>query len=80
MATAKISAYSASILDRLQSIEHKPKIILIEVALKKYEDQLWLDKINEGYDRLKADKKAWKEELTERLEIEGTIGDGLEDE
>jgi len=27
----------------------------------------------EGYARLKADKKAWEEELKERKELEGTI-------
>jgi hypothetical protein len=48
--------------------------------LKKYEDQILLEEINEGYARVKADKKAWEEELKERQEFEGTIGDGLEDE
>lgn len=80
MTTAKISALSARRLDRLQRIYHQPKTIIIDLALKKYEDQILLDEINEGYARLKADKKAWKEELEEREELEGTIGDGLSDE
>ena len=80
MTTAKISTQSARILDRLQRRYHKPKTILIDLALKKYEDQILLDEINEGYARLKADKEAWKEELKERQELEGTIWDGLSDE
>lgn len=75
--TAKISGQSLLILERLQKRFHKPKTALIDQALKCYEDQLLLDEINEGYARLKADKKAWKKELNERNELEGTIGDGL---
>ncbi len=80
MTTAKISPNTARILERLQRRYHKPKTVLIDLALKKYEDQILLEEINEGYARLKADKKAWEEELKERQELEGTVGDGLEDE
>lgn len=80
MATAKISPKTVRILERLQSRYHKPKTVLIDLALKKYEDQILLKEINEGYARLKADKKAWEEELKERQEFEGTVGDCLEDE
>jgi hypothetical protein len=80
MTTAKISPKTARILERLQRRYRKPKTVLIDLALKKYEDQILLEEINEGYSRLKADKKAWEEELKERQELEGTIGDGLEDE
>jgi deoxyribodipyrimidine photolyase-like uncharacterized protein len=74
MTTAKISPKSACILERLQRRYHKPKTVLIDLALKKYEDQILLEEINEGYARLKADKKAWEEELKERQELEGTVG------
>jgi len=80
MTTAKISPQSALILNRLQKRFHRPKTALIDQALKNYEKQLLLEEINEGYARLKADKEAWKEELRERKELEGTIGDGLQDE
>ena len=80
MTTAKISPTSARILERLQRRYHKPKTVLIDLALKKYEDQILLEEINEGYARLKADKKAWEEELKERQELEGTVEDGLENE
>lgn len=80
MTTAKISPGTASILERLQRRYHKPKTVLIDLALKKYEDQILLEEINAGYARLKADKKAWEEELEERRELEGTVGDGIEDD
>lgn len=80
MTTAKINSATAKRLDRLQRLYHKPKTVLIDIALKKYEDQILLEGINEGYARLNADKKAWEEELKEREELEGTLEDGLEDE
>lgn len=80
MTTAKINARTARTLERLQRRYHKPKTVLIDLAVKKYEDQILLEEINEGYARLKADKKAWKDELKERQELEGTVGDGLENE
>ena len=80
MSTAKISEESNLILNRLHRRLHKSKTALINQALKRYEEQIFLDEINEGYARLKADKKAWEEELIERQELEGTIGDGLNDE
>ena len=80
MTTAKISPRTTAILNRLQQRYHKPKTVLIDLALKKYEDQILLEEINEGYARLKANKKAWEEELEERREIEGTVGDGIEDD
>lgn len=33
---------------------------------------------NEGYQQLKSNKKAWKTELKERRELEGTLADGFE--
>lgn len=48
--------------------------------LKEFANKLLLEEINEGYTRLKADNRAWKEELEDRLRLEGTIGDGLQDE
>lgn len=71
MSTTRISPRTASILVRLQRLYHKPKTVLIELALKKYEGQILLEEINEGYARLKADKKAWAGELEERQELEG---------
>ena len=40
----------------------------------------FLDAANAAFARLKADPKAWAEELAERKIWEGTLADGLEDE
>ena len=39
----------------------------------------FLDECNLAYGRLKADPRAWKQELSERRAWEATLGDALED-
>ena len=39
----------------------------------------FLDECNRAYARLKADPKAWRQELEERRAWDVTLGDGLED-
>jgi hypothetical protein len=39
----------------------------------------FLDECNRAYGRLKADPKAWKEELDERKKWAQTLNDGLEE-
>jgi hypothetical protein len=39
----------------------------------------FLDDCNRAYDRLKADPKAWRREMSERKLWEAALGDGLED-
>jgi hypothetical protein len=39
----------------------------------------FLDDCNRAYARLKADPKAWQQELEERRAWDVTLGDGLED-
>jgi hypothetical protein len=50
---------------------------LIDAALKAYERDLYLDRVNEAYAALRADPAAWREELAERKAWEATLQDGL---
>ena len=56
----------------------KTKIDIIEDALKSYRFHERMRILNDEYERLRSDKKAWAEELEERQELEGTLLDGLE--
>jgi hypothetical protein len=42
------------------------------------EPQAFLDEVNAAYARLRADARAWEEELAERQLWDHAIGDGLE--
>lgn len=53
-------------------------LVVMDKALKLYEERLFWERTNQAYAALKADPKAWEEELQERTEWEATIGDGLE--
>lgn len=78
--TARISRRSDSIIQEMTSLTGRPKIEIIELALEIYRRNERMRLLNEAYANLQSNKSAWKEELKERKELEGTIGDGLEEE
>lgn len=77
--TARISPTSDHIIEELMVTTRKNKIDIIEEALKFYRFGERMRLLTEEYEKLQSDEKAWKEELTERTELEGTLNDGLEE-
>jgi len=53
---------------------------ILDEAIDQYPRDKFLDEVNAAYARLRADPKAWKEELAERQDWNGTLIDGLEHE
>ena len=53
---------------------------ILDEAIDQYSRDKFLDEVNAAYARLQADTKAWKEEIAERKEWDGTLMDGLESE
>lgn len=78
--TARISQRSDMIIQEMAVLTGKPKIEIIEQALEVYRRQERFRLFNEGYAELRASSVAWKEEIQEREEIEGTMEDGLKEE
>lgn len=76
---SRILAKRDAIIQEMVSITGKPKIEIREEALEPYCYQERMRLFNEGYNKLKSDKRAWQRELKERKELEGTLEDGLED-
>src|SRR5207247_2323868 len=58
----------------------KPMQTILDEAIDQYQRDKFLDEVNAAYARLRADPKAWKEELAERQDWNGTLIDGLEHE
>jgi predicted transcriptional regulator len=52
---------------------------VLEEAIDDLYRKRFLEECNRAYARLKADPKAWQEELAERKAWEATLADGLED-
>ena len=77
--TARISPVSDHIIEELVTATGKAKIVIIEEALKSYRFHERMRILNQEYERLRSDNKAWAEELKERNELEGTLFDGLEE-
>lgn len=80
MSTARISPASDAIIQELVVKTGKSKIVIIEEALESYRFRERMRLFNKSYEKLRGDKDRWAEELKERDELEGTLGDGLEDE
>jgi len=77
--TSRISPATDHIIEELVQATGKSKVDIIEEALKFYRFHERMRLLNEEYERLRSDKKAWAEELEERKELEGTVLDGLEE-
>ena len=78
--TARISSRSDLIIQEMVLLTGCSKTEVIEHALEVYRRNERMRLMNEAYQNLKADKLAWKEELKDRKELEGTIIDGIEEE
>ncbi|MBM3747886.1 MAG: toxin-antitoxin system protein [Acidobacteria bacterium] len=52
--------------------------VVMDKALKLYEERVFWERTNRAYATLKADPKAWEQELQERAEWDATTQDGLE--
>lgn len=78
--TARISNKSDHILQEMVKLTGLNKSEVIESALADFRHKERMRRFNESYLRLKNNPAAWEEELKDREELEGTIGDGLEDE
>lgn len=53
---------------------------IFQRAIEAYHRQLFFQRVNEDFARLKADPVAWEEEKAERALWDNTLLDGLEDE
>jgi predicted DNA-binding protein len=77
--TVRITKGTKEILDEIASREGRPKSVILAEAVERYRRERFFRSLNDGYARLKADEKAWKDELKEREPWESTLRDGLEE-
>jgi predicted DNA-binding protein len=76
----RISPKSKAALRDLAKRAGKPMQTILDEAIDQYQRDKFLDDVNAAYARLRADPEAWKEELAERQDWNGTLMDGLENE
>ena len=72
----RISVLSHEKLVRLASETGRTHQEVIDIALRRYERELFLERLNEGFARLRSDQKAWEQEQAERADWDQTLTDG----
>lgn len=76
--TVRISEASHRALRELAHREHAPLQTVLERAIENYRRDRFLDAVNTTYAALRSDPAAWRIELDERDEWNGTNRDGDE--
>jgi predicted transcriptional regulator len=77
MPTTRIQEADHRLLQELADKTGKQHQEIIHEALTSYDRQTLLDEINNGYARLRANPKEWKEELEERRAWDNSLADGI---
>jgi len=76
----RLSPHSKNTLRELSKRQGKPMQTVLDEAIERYRRDMFFRDLSDDYSRLRADPKAWKEELEERQEWDATLMDGLREE
>ena len=78
--TIRVPARTYDRLKVLAQAEGKPMSVVLDEAVERLEADRFFREMDEAYRPLRADPKAWQEELAERAVWDATLMDGLEEE
>ena len=78
--TIRVPARTYDRLKGLAKAEGKPMSVVLDEAVERLEADRFFREMDEAYRALRADPKAWQEELAERAVWDVTLMDGLEEE
>jgi len=78
--TVRIDPAAHAALAEIARAKHLTLTEALARAVDAYRREVFLEAMSTGYAALRADPKAWAEELAERKVWEPTSADGLEDE
>jgi hypothetical protein len=78
--TVRIDEETRAMLRELAEKENDSMQAILRKALEAYRRERFLDAVNVAYAALRADPKAWAEELKERKVWDVTLLDGLEED
>ena len=65
-----------ALLTLVESSGHTTQAVL-DQAIENYRRQIFLEQANEAFIRLRQNEELWEDELTERMDWEMTIADGV---
>jgi len=78
--TVRVSPQTHAKLKELAQQAGVPMPAVIERAVDEYQRRVFLEECSASFAALRADPKAWAEELAERALWDTTLRDGLEDD
>ncbi len=76
--TVRVKAATHQVFKRLAKRTGLSLTEYLDRLAKKAEEQAFWDSVDEAYERLRSDPKAWSQEQAERDLLENTVSDGLE--
>ena len=77
--TVRISSHAQRTLRQLSKTTKRSQTALLEEAIEELRRKKFFEEANRAFAALKADPKAWAEELEERKAWESTLGDGQDE-
>lgn len=77
--TIRVSEDTKSTIDELARHSDRPATEVVAEAVERYRRESLLDEADEAYLRLRQDKKSSASYDSELKELEGTLGDGLDE-
>ncbi|HVT79711.1 MAG TPA: toxin-antitoxin system protein [Phycisphaerae bacterium] len=78
--TIRIRSETRAVLEKLAKAEATPMTKMLDKVVDTYRRRKLLEDANADFAALRADPKAWSDELEERKLWERTVGDGLKDD
>ena len=75
--TVRVTERTHAVLRELAKATGEPLQQVLEEAVERYRRDRFFADLNAAYERLATDPAAWRDELDERAELDGTLADGL---
>jgi hypothetical protein len=75
--TVRVTQRTHEVLRELAAATGEPLQQVLEDAVERYRRERFFAELDAAYARLQADPAAWDQELAERANLDGTLGDGL---
>jgi hypothetical protein len=75
--TVRVTERTHALLRELAAATGEPLQQVLEEAVEQYRRERFFADLHAAYERLATDQAAWRDELAERAELDGTLADGL---
>jgi hypothetical protein len=75
--TVRVTEQTHALRRELAAATGEPLQQVLEDAVEQYRRERFFADLHAAYERLATDQAAWRDELAERADLDGTLADGL---